>query len=182
MIKLSELSRAVSHALRHEPWLYELELDPEGWTPVGQLLNALQAEWPEWQCLSAADLASMIEESLKPRHEIKCDKIRAVYGHSVPVRVSYQPVMPPAVLYHGTAPGTAAVVLVDGLRPMGRQYVHLSVDTDMAVRVGARKGSAPVVLAVSAVEACRDDVKFYQASDIVWLADYVPAAYISRDA
>ena len=25
------LSRAVSHALRHEPWLYELEFDEGGW-------------------------------------------------------------------------------------------------------------------------------------------------------
>ena len=30
-----ELSRAVSHALRHQPWLYELELDDEGWVQVG---------------------------------------------------------------------------------------------------------------------------------------------------
>ena len=28
-----ELSKTISHALRHEPWLYELELDDEGWTP-----------------------------------------------------------------------------------------------------------------------------------------------------
>lgn len=32
MTDLPKLSRAVSHALRHEPWLYELELDGEGWT------------------------------------------------------------------------------------------------------------------------------------------------------
>jgi putative RNA 2'-phosphotransferase len=35
------LSRAVSHALRHEPWIYELELDQEGWADVGALLTAL---------------------------------------------------------------------------------------------------------------------------------------------
>lgn len=28
------LSRLVSHALRHEPWIYELELDDEGWVPI----------------------------------------------------------------------------------------------------------------------------------------------------
>jgi putative RNA 2'-phosphotransferase len=27
---LTAISRARSHALRHEPWLYELELDREG--------------------------------------------------------------------------------------------------------------------------------------------------------
>ena len=30
----ADLSEAVSHALRHEPWLYELELDDAGWAPV----------------------------------------------------------------------------------------------------------------------------------------------------
>ena len=35
MVKdLTQISRVVSHALRHEPWLYELELDAEGWTEV----------------------------------------------------------------------------------------------------------------------------------------------------
>lgn len=37
---LSELSRVVSHALRHEPWLYELELDDAGWVSVDELLTA----------------------------------------------------------------------------------------------------------------------------------------------
>ncbi len=38
---LNNLSRAASHALRHEPWLYELELDEEGWADVLPLLTAL---------------------------------------------------------------------------------------------------------------------------------------------
>jgi len=33
-LDLVRLSKTVAHALRHEPWLYELELDEEGWTPV----------------------------------------------------------------------------------------------------------------------------------------------------
>jgi len=32
-----ELSRIVSHALRHEPWVYELELDEEGWVQMDAL-------------------------------------------------------------------------------------------------------------------------------------------------
>lgn len=44
-----DLSRAVSHALRHEPWLYELELDDEGWVPVEQLLTALREKGGDWE-------------------------------------------------------------------------------------------------------------------------------------
>jgi len=170
----------VSHALRHEPWLYELELDSEGWVAVEQLLGALRLERPDWADISADDLSSMIERSPKPRHEMSGDRIRAVYGHSIPGRVSYRPANPPAVLFHGTAPEAAAVVMAEGLRPMGRQYVHLSVDAEMAMRVGARKSSAPVILMAQAADACRAGVAFYQASAQVWLADHVPAAYLSR--
>lgn len=46
MTDLPKLSRAVSHALRHEPWLYELELDGEGWTSVDDLLQALRGGVP----------------------------------------------------------------------------------------------------------------------------------------
>ncbi len=40
----NRLSKTISHALRHEPWIYELELDSEGWVPVSQLLESLHSE------------------------------------------------------------------------------------------------------------------------------------------
>jgi hypothetical protein len=43
-----DLSRAVSHALRHAPWLYELELDDEGWTPLAELVTALSERGGAW--------------------------------------------------------------------------------------------------------------------------------------
>jgi putative RNA 2'-phosphotransferase len=33
-----QLSKEVSYALRHAPWEYTLELDPEGWVSTEQLL------------------------------------------------------------------------------------------------------------------------------------------------
>ena len=32
----TELSRVLSHALRHDPGCYGLELDPEGWVGLGE--------------------------------------------------------------------------------------------------------------------------------------------------
>lgn len=40
-MNLKELSKEISYALRHAPWEYELELDEEGFVPIGQLLHAL---------------------------------------------------------------------------------------------------------------------------------------------
>jgi putative RNA 2'-phosphotransferase len=66
------LSKAVSHALRHEPWLYELELDDAGWVAADALIAALRAENPVWSSLTEADLAEMIVHSDKTRHELVC--------------------------------------------------------------------------------------------------------------
>jgi len=43
------LSKTVAHALRHDPWLYELELDEEGWTSIESLLAALREGKREWE-------------------------------------------------------------------------------------------------------------------------------------
>ena len=61
----ADLSRCMSHALRHEPWLCELELDDEGWTPLEQLLSALRVQRPTWSSLQVCDLESVIESSSK---------------------------------------------------------------------------------------------------------------------
>ncbi|MDR3510263.1 MAG: RNA 2'-phosphotransferase [Caulobacteraceae bacterium] len=175
---LTNLSRAVSHALRHEPWLYELELDEAGWVPVDALLAALRAENSSWASLSQADLAQMIARSDKKRHELNDGRIRALYGHSTPQRLLREPAEPPSVLYHGTSPETAEQIVREGLKPMGRQYVHLSIDTATAEQVGRRKAKAPVIMRVKAEAAHVGGVPFYRGNDLVWLADAIPPAFI----
>jgi putative RNA 2'-phosphotransferase len=177
-VPLTELSKTVSHALRHEPWLYELELDDEGWVPVDQLLDALHRHGPRWADVDRPTLERMVAESSKARHELRGERIRALYGHSVPGRIARQPARPPDVLYHGTSPGAVGPVLDQGLKPMGRQYVHLSPDRETAVQVGLRKARPCAVLRVDAARAWVDGVAFYRGNDLVWLADMVPAAYL----
>ena len=178
MTDFSKLSRAVSHALRHEPWLYELELDDEGWTPVDDLLRALRRESSAWEGLEVADLQKMIESSSKRRHELQGGRIRAFYGHSVPARVLKTAEAPPPELFHGTSRESLEAIQVEGLRPMGRQYVHLSQDVETATLVGLRKSPDPVVLVVDTKAAHRAGVSFYRGNEKVWLADTVPASFV----
>lgn len=181
-LDLASVSRAVSHALRHEPWLYELELDEGGWVQIETLLNALRQERKGWSSLSEADLAQMIGASDKKRHELRDGRIRALYGHSTPQRLAKELATPPELLYHGTSPEAAVQIGVSGLVPMRRQYVHLSVDVGMAEQVGRRKAERPVILVVRARAAHDGGVAFYRGNDAVWLADLVPAQFIdSRD-
>ncbi|MDM5140242.1 RNA 2'-phosphotransferase [Aeromonas bestiarum] len=176
--EFEKISRVVSHAIRHEPWLYELELDDHGWVSVGDLINVLHRENPKWYDITSDTLVDMLKASDKKRHEICDGKIRALYGHSVPKKLLKQPAIPPATLYHGTSPELANIILKDGLLPMGRQYVHLSVDIDTAVKVGQRKSQKPVLLQIDAESAMKNSVVFYRGNEIVWLVDYIPSKFI----
>jgi putative RNA 2'-phosphotransferase len=49
---LVSLSKVMSHALRHRPWLYELELDGGGWVPVADLVSALRGQGGRWANLT----------------------------------------------------------------------------------------------------------------------------------
>lgn len=178
-IDLRDVSRVTSHALRHEPWLYELELDDAGWVATDALLAALRGERRAWSSLTEADLSAMIAQSDKKRHELRDSRIRALYGHSTPQKLLKEPAEPPAMLYHGTSPDAAKSIKADGLRPMSRQYVHLSADTEMAMQVGRRKADAPIILVVNAGKAHASGVAFYRGNDRVWLADIVPPAFVA---
>jgi len=114
----------------------------------------------EWKDLCSSDLERAIAHSEKKRHELRDGRIRARYGHSTPHKISMKPADRPLLLYHGTSPEAAGWIRVGGLKPMGRQYVHLAVDRETAERVGGRKAKEPVVLVVEAARAHATGLRF----------------------
>lgn len=177
-IDYKQLSKTIARALRHAPEEYGLTLDSEGWTPVDDLLVALRKRRRAWRDLTGTDLLKMIEQSTKRRYEISKGRIRAFYGHTLPEKIEKTPAEPPEILYHGTSPTAAALIVAEGLKAMYRQYVHLSADRQTAVRVGSRHAADPVILEVRALDAHRAGVIFYLGNEDVWLADSVPPEFI----
>ena len=178
MIDYTKLSKEISYALRHAPWEYELELDPDGYVPIEQLLAAINEDSSYDRMITVDDLKYIIDNSEKKRHEIQGGMIRALYGHTVPVHISKDPTVPPDTLYHGTTHRALSNIMEEGLKPMKRQYVHLSADIDTAVSVGRRRDPEPVILTIDAGRAYRDGIKFYTGNDKVILADYILSKYI----
>lgn len=174
------LSKTISHALRHAPWLYELEVDEEGWTPVADLLAGLRRHRRAWRELTEEDLRAMMARPGKKRFEMREGEIRALYGHSIDMKIRKERAKPPGRLYHGTAPKVAALIGREGLKPMNRQYVHLSADEETAREVGRRKAKDPVILTVRAAEAHTAGVSFYHGNEMVWLAERVPPEFIEE--
>ena len=103
-MKLTELSKEISYALRHAPWEYELELDEAGFVPVDQLLHAINESGNYDRTVTRSDLEDIIRTSDKKRHEIVGDRIRALYGHSVPMFIRKDPGIPPDTTEPTTLP------------------------------------------------------------------------------
>lgn len=175
----TRLSKEISYALRHAPWEYELEMDAEGWVPVLQLLDALHRK-NDWKGLTQEDIQQMINASDKKRHEIVGDRIRAFYGHSIPMKISKIESKPPEILYHGTARRFVKSIMDNGLSPQRRQYVHLSQDIETAQNVGNRHDDKPCILVIDSLRAWNDGISFYYGNEKVWLADTVPSIYIKE--
>ncbi|MEH6348414.1 MAG: RNA 2'-phosphotransferase [Bermanella sp.] len=65
------LSQTLSHALRHEPWLYELELDDQGFVDLADILTAINSTLnQELPSVNAEDIAQMIASSEKKEEQI----------------------------------------------------------------------------------------------------------------
>lgn len=166
-----KLSKEISYALRHAPWEYELEMNEQGFVPLEQLLTALH--------ITKNDVVKVMELSEKKRLELAGDKIRALYGHSIPMQIKMVEGTPPAVLFHGTAQRFIASIKESGLLPMKRQYVHLSVDEETAFAVGKRRDFSPVLLKIDTKSAVADGIRFYIGNEKVFLCEKIPAKYIS---
>lgn len=169
-------SKFLSLVLRHKPQEIGLSLAPGGWVGVDDLLRAMtQAGRP----LTRSQLEDVVRTNDKKRFSFSEDgqRIRAAQGHSVEVDMQLRPATPPEQLYHGTASRFLGTILEEGLKPMARQHVHLSLDYQTAHKVGSRHGK-PVILIVKAGEMKQDGHSFFRADNGVWLAEAVAPEYL----
>lgn len=176
MGKLDKLSVFISLVLRHQPDAAGIRLDEHGWANVDELIEGI---CNTGRTIDMGILEEIVRTDNKQRYSFNEDKtlIRANQGHSIPVDVELEEKQPPQYLYHGTAERFLDSIMIEGLRPMSRLYVHLSKDKETAVKVGKRHGK-PVVLKIKAEEMWKDGIKFYLSQNGVWLTKYVDKKYI----
>ncbi|MDR1794209.1 MAG: RNA 2'-phosphotransferase [Erysipelotrichaceae bacterium] len=171
------LSKLLSLVLRHQPEKLGIEIDAQGYTDVEILLYKMQSAG--WQ-IDREILDEVVSTNNKQRfaYDSTGTKIRASQGHSLHVDLKYEPVIPPAVLYHGTGEKSLASILANGLSKRSRQHVHLCADIKTAIQVGKRHGP-PVVLIVQAKRMHENGYRFYLSDNGVWLTDFVGPEHLS---
>lgn len=169
-----KISKYMSYLLRHNP--EGLEMDAHGFVRLNTLLKKLKKRFQ----LDRNFITQLVKESDKKRFEIVGDKIRAIYGHTLPVKLELEEDRIIQTLYHGTTPKAASNILKHGLKPMKRRWAHLSSTVKLAAKVGLRRSENPVVLRIDVKSARKSGITFYKATDEVHLSKYVPPKYIHR--
>lgn len=175
----TKLSKTVSYILRHHPESFDLKLAADASVKTDELLAALQKKFKD---ITKADLIEMVENDAKGRFSFLDDnkRIRANYGHSMEgVNPDYEAVKPPEYLYHGTTPEVKNKILASGIKPMGRNYVHLSVGVKEAKKVARRRTNQPVIFKVEALRAFSEGQKFYKTAEDIYLTDKISVQYLS---
>jgi len=167
-----KLSKYMSYLLRHNP--ENLNLDEEGFVDLDELLLKLHEKYD----VDKHFIKEMVNSGNRKRFEIVDNKIRALYGHSINVKVELEENRSVEVLYHGTTPESMPKVLRNGLTRMKRKWVHLSPTKEIAIEVGKRRALNPVVLEINANEARKNGLKFFKATECVFLCKGVPSKYL----
>lgn len=169
-------SKRLSLLLRHKPEKFGITLDMNGWCDLMELFDENKGNF------KLRDLELIIEQSDKPRFELDVDngRIRAVYGHSLQdVDTQLEKGIPPGELYHGTKEQFLDSIQEDGLLKMNRQYVHMAVDKNLAIKTADRKKGKSILLKIDAMHMRANNHKFYKTDGDIWLTEKVPFEYIT---
>lgn len=176
-MSLKDVSKYMSLILRHKPDAIGITLDEHGWANVDELIAGIAKD----NEFNMEILEEIVRTDEKQRYSFNEEKtlIRANQGHSIPVDVELEELVPPEILWHGTGEKYVTSIDKQGLIPKSRLYVHLSKDEETAINVGSRHGK-PVIYLVSAKKMYEDGYKFYRSVNGVWLTKGVPLQYLQK--
>ncbi len=183
----SKLGSSLCGVLRHSPERIGVEMNKQGWVLVEELIKKFNDyNVGKKYYLTLPVLMEIVRTDGKQRYGLKYEgknlMIRCRQGHSIPwIEMDFQKAVPPAVLYHGTINTVCETIMSEGLKPMSRQKVHLSVDLPTALKVAGRRRNqgVPIVFWVKAEQMVQDGVEFYLSENGVWMTDYVAPKYLA---
>ncbi len=171
-------SRWMAYVLRHNPARYGLSPDRHGFVDVEEFLRIAQRRYPK---TTGEALRHLIETEGTGRFEIAGARLRARYGHSIPVEPSGDPAQPPPRLYYGVDASSAQTALQEGLKPTDRRMLHLSDTREAASAIIQRKTDRPAILCIDAAGASAAGNLFYREGDI-FLCTAIPPQFLILEA
>jgi putative RNA 2'-phosphotransferase len=175
--RVEKLGRLISGILRHFPDRFGLEMDENGWVNFESLVRAVQRKY-RWA--NRWIVKALIYSDVKKRYELKGDRIRARYGHSVKVKLEDLPEAEEDVLYYGTGEEEAHRMIEIGIKPVNQTFVHLSTTIEKSEEVARLRTDNPIILEIDAKKAREDGLRIVKANELIALAEEIPPKYIKK--
>ena len=170
------ISKLLSLMLRHRPDEFGLNMDEYGYIPLDEVTEAVQQRYSE---VGEEDIRRLVDDSSPKRFEIVDGYIRALYGHSFYLEIDDDPIDPPEKLYMGTTVKAGGRVPEEGLRPVDRSYLHLSMTREVAESRSHEPGE-PCVVEIEARRAFEEGgIEFYARGEVV-LSREIPAEFVGE--
>ncbi len=175
--KAEIISKTLAGILRHYPSKLNLAMDIHGWVNIYMLINTLRTI-PDLKWLKKHHILAIIDTDDKHRYEVKNNKIRATYGHTVDIELDLPTDNIPDILYYPVTKEELPIILESGIMPVDRKYVHLSKSIEKAKEAGWVRTSEPVILKVNSKKIIEDGVKIMQAGRTVYITKNILPQYL----
>lgn len=171
--EVEKIGRTLAAILRHGK--FGLDMDAQGNVSLKDVMAKIRERNPRMNWLRARHIEALVETDPKGRYVISNGKIRATYGHTIPLDIRLDCEDIPDELFYPATPEEAEIILESGIFPSDRAMVHLSRGYRDAVRAGSVRTEDPVILMIDTGVCMELGSDIGRAAKTVYLCRSVPA-------
>ncbi len=171
--EVEKIGRTLAGILRHGK--FGLEMDDMGNADLRDVTAKIRDRNPRMNWLRGRHVEALVETDPKGRYVISGGKIRATYGHTIPLDIRLDCENIPEELFYPATPEEAELILESGIFPSDRAMVHLSKSYRDAVRAGSVRTEDPTILVIDTGVCMELGSDIGRAAKTVYLCRSVPA-------
>ena len=177
--EMSWFGRTFTGILRHFPEKFGLYMDENGWVDIDEIIDNVRSKNPRSRWLRPEHIIALVKTDEKGRYQIKMNKVRATYGHSLEITLDLPTDNIPEQLFYPSSPEESEILLEVGIRHSDRAMVHLS-DTKISAReAGSHRVNNPTILQVDTIPAIENGVVIQRGGNHVYVTDFIPSEYLT---
>lgn len=172
------ISRGMAGILRHFPERFGIELDKQGYANIEELASRIGRR-NRYGWLRATHIIAVAETDERGRYQVKEDKVRATYGHTIDVDLSDLPDSDREEYFYPTSYEELGLIEERGLIPVNHSYIHLSGTKEKAMEAGKIHNPNPVIIKIDGKRAREEGISIKKGGKEVYLSKEIGASFLS---
>ncbi len=171
--EVEKIGRILATILRHGK--FGLEMDDQGNVFLKEVIAKIRERTPRMNWLKARHIEALVDTDPKGRYAISGGKIRATYGHTIPLDITLDCENIPDELFYPATHEEVEILLETGIFPVDRTMVHLSLTYRDAYRAGSVRTDDPVILMIDTGVCMELGSDIGRVARTIYLCRSVPA-------